>query len=169
MLTTKKQKMKKDTKRSPFALLVFLAISFIPALAGAFFRPGMWYEGLVKPPLNPPGWIFGPVWTFLYITIALSGWLVWPTRERARVLGPMAVFGIQILFNGLWTLIFFGLKNPGLAFADILMLWAAILWTIVLFWRRSRYAGLLLIPYIFWVSFAVYLNFGLWRLNSATP
>jgi translocator protein len=157
--------MTQDRKSSIGALVIFLAISFIPALPGSMFGPDAWYEGLVKPALNPPNWIFGPVWTFLYAVMGISAWLVWLQRHSVRVRIALVFFGIQLLLNALWTCIFFGLKMPGLAFAEILILWAAIACTMVSFWHRSMSAGLLLVPYLSWVSFASYLNFELWRLN----
>ena len=152
-------------KASMAALVILVAVSFIPAIFGSSFRPDAWYEGLVKPALNPPNWIFGPVWTLLYGLMGVSAWLVWRERKDSRVQGPLLLFGIQLVFNGLWSYLFFGLKNPGLAFIEILVLWAAIAFTLAAFWQRNRPAGLLLIPYLTWVSFAVYLNFELWRLN----
>jgi len=152
-------------KASIAALVILVAVSFIPALFGSRFRPDAWYEGLVKPALNPPNWIFGPVWTLLYGLMGVSAWLVWRERRHRRVQGPLLLFGIQLVFNGLWSYLFFGLKNPGLAFIEILVLWAAIAFTLAAFWQRNRPSGLLLIPYLTWVSFAVYLNFELWRLN----
>ena len=149
--------------------LLLLGISFIPALLGSRFRPDAWYEGLIKPALNPPGWIFGPVWTILYITMGIAAWLVWLQRHNVRVHLALALFGIQLLFNGLWTFLFFGLRNPGIALVDILMLWFAIAFTLMAFWQKSRTAGILLTPYLSWVSFAVYLNFELWRLNTLKP
>jgi translocator protein len=157
--------MKQNRKRSIGALALLLVISFIPALLGSMFRPDAWYEDLIKPALNPPNWLFGPVWTCLYAIMGISAWLVWLQRQKVRVQFTLVLFGIQLLFNGLWTFIFFGLRNPGLAFADILMLWFAIACTLAAFWQKNRTAGLLLIPYLSWVSFAVYLNFELWRLN----
>ena len=161
--------MKQDRKRSIGALVIFLVISFIPALLGSMFRPDAWYEGLVKPALNPPNWIFGPVWTCLYAIMGISAWIVWLQRQTVPVQAAFVLFGIQLLLNGFWTYIFFGLKNPGFAFAEILMLWVAIACTLAAFWQKSRSAGLLLIPYLLWVSFAVYLNFELWRLNLVKP
>ncbi len=157
--------MKRNRKRSIGALVILLLISFIPALIGSRFRPDAWYEGLIKPFLKPPDWIFGPVWTVLYSIMGISAWLVWLQRRNVRVQLALVLFGIQLLFNGLWTFLFFGLRNPGLAFVDILILWFAIACTLIVFLQKNRTAGLLLIPYLSWVSFAVYLNFELWRLN----
>jgi len=161
--------MKQNRKRSIGALVILLVISFIPALLGSMFRPDAWYESLIKPALNPPGWIFGPVWTFLYITMGIAAWLVWLRRHNVRIQFALALFYIQLFFNGLWTFLFFGLRRPELAFVDILILWLAIACTLMAFWQKSRTAGLFLIPYLSWVSFAVYLNFELWQLNMVKP
>ena len=130
--------MKQNRRRSLTALVIFLAISFIPAFVGSWFRPDAWYEGLIKPALNPPGWIFGPVWTLLYITMGIAAWLVWLQRHNVRVHLALALFGIQLLFNGLWTFLFFGLRDPGIALVDILILWFAIASTLLAFWKKSR-------------------------------
>ena len=146
-------------------LVIFLAISFAPALFGSQFKPDAWYQGLVKPALTPPGWVFGPVWTVLYAAMGVSAWLVWRQKDRVPVQGALFLFGIQLVLNGIWTYLFFGLKNPGLAFVEILVLWVAIACTVISFRQKSRTAALILIPYLAWVSFAAYLNFELWRLN----
>lgn len=156
---------RQDKKGSAAALCIAVILSFMPGLFGSMFRPDEWYEGLVKPALNPPGWIFGPVWTLLYITMGVSAWLVWRQRAMGPVHGVLLVFAIQLLLNGLWSYLFFGLQKPDFALMDILFLWAAIACTLIAFWQRSKAAGLLLIPYLAWVSFAVYLNFQIWRLN----
>ncbi|MFZ5980029.1 MAG: TspO/MBR family protein, partial [Candidatus Zixiibacteriota bacterium] len=113
-----------------------------------------------------PGWIFPPVWTALYIMMGVALWLVWKKGgfNKARI--PIVVFFIQLLLNGLWSLFFFGLENPGLALVDIVLLWAMILVTMILFQRRNKSAGFLLLPYFLWVSFASVLNFTIWRMNA---
>jgi translocator protein len=131
---------------------------------GSLFQPGVWYDGLEKPAFNPPSWVFGPVWTLLYVLMGVAAWLVWDRHgDRART--ALALFLVQLAFNAGWSAIFFGLQSPGLAFAEILVLWALILATLVAFWRLHRTAGMLLLPYLAWVSFAAVLNFSLWRLN----
>lgn len=126
-----------------------------------------WYPTLQKPPLNPPSWVFGPVWTTLYILMGIALYLVWKQtpldRNQQR---SMAWFWIQLFLNTLWSFLFFNLRAPGLAFLEILLLWISIAVTIVFFGRTSRTAALLLLPYLAWVSFATYLNFGIWRLNG---
>lgn len=127
--------------------------------------PGAWYAELNKPSWNPPGWLFGPVWTVLYSMMAVAAWLVWQFggfRLQGRAL---KWYLAQLLLNALWSPLFFGLHSPGLALGEILLLWVAIAITMRKFWRVSKWAGWLMVPYLGWVSFATVLNFILWRLN----
>jgi translocator protein len=156
--------------RSPnnhwLALIVLLILCFAVAVVGGWATaPNIpnWYAGLAKPPWTPPGWIFGPVWSVLYLTMALAAWLVW---RRGNPVAPMTLFSIQLAFNAAWSWLFFGLHSPGAAFIDVLLLWIAIATTTVVFWRRSTLAGVLFVPYLIWVSFAAALNFAIWRLNG---
>ncbi|MBI4120104.1 MAG: tryptophan-rich sensory protein [Parcubacteria group bacterium] len=132
-----------------------------------------WYAGLVKPALNPPAWMFGPVWTTLYALMGISLFLVWKQHSnilqnvrmlRMRKVG-IAAFFVQLSLNAIWSIIFFGLKSPGWALVDIVALWLAIVWTLVTFGKISKMAAWLLVPYILWVSFAVYLNYSILVLN----
>jgi translocator protein len=132
---------------------------------GSLFQPGAWYDGLNKPAWNPPSWVFGPVWTALYVMMGAAAWLVWD-RYRDEAKGALSLFVVQLVFNAGWSAIFFGLQSPGLAFLEILVLWLLIAATIVAFWRHRPLAGALLLPYIAWVSFAAVLNFTIWRLNT---
>ncbi len=103
----------------------------------------------------------------LYLSIAVAGWLVWQQRGRNPTIAlPLALFGIQLVLNTLWSVLFFGLQAPGTALVEIIVLWAAILATLLSFWRVSKGAGWLLVPYLAWVTFAAVLNFEIWRLNS---
>jgi tryptophan-rich sensory protein len=120
---------------------------------------------LVQPALTPPGWVFGPVWTLLYIMMGVAAWLVWRRYGLAGAFWPLGLFILQLGLNALWSYLFFGLKNPGLAFLDIVALWLAILATLIAFWHYYPPAGQLLLPYLLWVTFAVYLNLQFWRLN----
>ena len=138
---------------------------FVPAAMGGLFMPGAWYASLQKPSWNPPGWIFGPVWTALYAMMAVAAWMVWRRGGWEKQRKPLVIFLAQLILNALWTPLFFGLHRPGLAFAEIVLLWLAIVATIVVFRPVSRAAMLLLVPYLAWVSFAAALNFTLWRLN----
>ena len=128
-----------------------------------------WYPTLTKPSFNPPAWVFGPVWTLLYIMMGVAAFLVW--RKGLEVDGvkiAVTVFVIQLALNGLWSILFFGMQAPGLALAEIIVLWIAIGATVVLFWRVVPAAGALLLPYWGWVSFATVLNASLWWLNRPT-
>jgi translocator protein len=132
-----------------------------------------WYAGLVKPTLNPPSWVFGPVWTALYALMGVSLFLVWKQHsnilQNVRMLRVwtwgIAAFFIQLFLNAIWSIIFFGLHNPGWALVDIAALWLAIVWTIIVFYKISKPAAYLLAPYLLWVSFASYLNYTIWVLN----
>jgi benzodiazapine receptor len=146
-------------------LAFWLTVTFSAAWVGSRFQPGEWYAGLVKPVLTPPAWVFGPVWTLLYLMMAIAAWLVWRTLGVYGALIPLGLFLGQLALNALWSYLFFGLQRPGLALLDIVALWLGILATLVTFWRAYAPAGLLLLPYLFWVSFATYLNFQFWRLN----
>ncbi len=126
----------------------------------------LWYAGLVKPSFNPPNWVFGPVWTILYLMMGISFYIVWAYHSNSSVYRPaVIIFLIQLVLNLLWSFLFFGLKNPLAGFIEILILWAAILITIILFFRISKTASILLIPYLLWVSFASVLNYFLYKLN----
>lgn len=148
------------------ALIVCLLAAFAAAGFGGRFAPGDWYRGLEKPSFNPPGAVFGPVWTVLYLIMAVAAWLVWRGRERAKVRWALCAWGGQLILNGLWSWLFFGRHEIGLALAEIVLLWIAILVTTILFWRVSRTAAVLLLPYLAWVSFATVLNAAFWRLNG---
>ena len=128
--------------------------------------PGEWYASLKKPSWNPPGWIFGPVWTALYTMMAVAAWLIWRRGCWAAQRRPLTLFLVQLALNAAWTPLFFGWHRPRLAFADIVLLWLAILATLVAFRPVSRAAAWLLAPYLAWVSFATVLNLTLWRLNT---
>ena len=135
---------------------------------GILFDPDPWYRVLLKPTWNPPSWLFGPVWTALYVSMAVALWLVRreaeidePSRQRA-----LALFAVQFLLNLAWTPLFFGLHSPGLAFLEICVLWVALLSTMLAFGRVRALAGYLLLPYLLWVSFALILNGTIWLMNS---
>jgi len=125
-----------------------------------------WYPTLVKPSFNPPAWVFGPVWTVLYIMMGVAAYLLW--RQGINVVGvrvALAVFVVQLALNALWSILFFGMHSPGWALVEIVVLWFAIGVTIRLFWNVVPAAGALLLPYLAWVSFATVLNASLWWLN----
>lgn len=129
---------------------------------GVLATPGGWYASLIKPSFNPPNWIFGPVWTALYVMIAVAGWRTW---RRNAVGSPMMVWWVQLILNFCWSPAFFGLRQMGLALVIIVALLAVILAFIALSWRRDRIAASLFIPYAVWVAFATLLNAAIYRLN----
>ena len=152
--------------RQVAGLVLSILVCFAEAGLGSTWTAksvGTWYRALDKPTWNPPSWVFGPVWSVLYLLMGISLWLVW--RRVGLLALPVGVFAIQLVLNAAWSGLFFGLQNPGAAFAEIVVLWAAIVATIVVFWRVTPVAGALLLPYIAWVSFAAVLNFTIWRLN----
>jgi translocator protein len=149
------------------ALAGFIAGCFLAAMTGAFFRPGEWYERLKKPSWRPPNRLFAPVWTILYLMIAVSGWLVWRQAGFVGAALPLAVYALQLVLNAAWTPLFFGLHRPDLGFVDIVLVWLSIVAAIVLFVPISVAAAVLLVPYLVWVTFATALNFAVWRLNRS--
>ena len=149
-------------------LALFITVCFVAAGASAISTRSSvstWYPMLRKPAWNPPAWIFGPVWTVLYLMIAISAWLVWRERGFSRGAGALGLFALQLALNALWSPLFFGLRSPLAGFVDIVPLRAAILAVLVSFWTISPLAGALLVPYWLWVSFATVLNLAIWRLN----
>ncbi len=150
---------------SYLTFLGFLAACFAAASTGAFFRPGEWYEGLSKPDWRPPNWLFGPVWAVLYAMIAVSGWLAWEAAGWPAAAVPMAIYAVQLILNGLWSAIFFGMRRLRLALAEMGVLWLSIVATIIAFYPLDAGAAYLLLPYLAWVSFAMLVNYRIWRLN----
>jgi benzodiazapine receptor len=154
--------------RAVVGLIVAIVTVFAAAAVGGAATSssvGTWYAALQKPSFNPPAWVFGPVWTVLYLMMAIAAWLIWLKHGIADAQLPLALFGLQLALNMAWSVLFFGLRNPGLALVDIALLWLAIVATLVAFWRLSPAAGALLLPYLAWVSFAAILNYSLWALN----
>ena len=159
----------KDRARNVTALAVALVLCYGAAAVGRLLGAGAdggWYADLAKPSWTPPSWVFGPVWTLLYGMMAVAAWLVWLRRRQRPAAAAMALFAAQLALNAAWSPLFFGLHRPDIAFADIVLLWLALAATVWLFLRRSVLAGLVLVPYLLWVSFAVALNFAIWRLNA---
>jgi tryptophan-rich sensory protein len=151
------------------SLIVLIGICYGAAWIGSVVtRPAInnWYAGLAKPSWRPPNWAFAPAWTVIYTLMAFAAWIVWNRHETLFVLPALCVFGIQLALNAAWSAIFFGLRRPGLAVIEIACLWVAILATVIQFWRIAPLAGWLLVPYLAWVSFAMVLNFTIWRMNS---
>jgi translocator protein len=143
-------------------LLVFLALVALTAWSGMTFLPGPFYAALQKPTWTPPNEVFAPVWAVLYVMIALAGWIVWRAQGLALALW---LWIAQLILNGLWPWIMFGRKQIDVAFVDIALLWLVILAFIITTWSTRRSAALLFVPYFLWVSYAMALNFELWRLN----
>jgi len=152
--------------RRYLALAGWVLLCFAAASLGGIFMPGEWYSSLKKPSWNPPGWVFGPVWTALYTMMAVSAWLVWKRGGFAAQSRSLSFFLIQLALNAAWTPLFFGLHWTGVAFVEIVLLWLAIAATLGVFYPVSRVAAWLLAPCLAWVSFATILNYTLWRLNS---
>ncbi len=150
-------------------MVIAIVVSELAGVIGSFFTISAipnWYAGLVKPVLNPPAWVFGPAWTTLYALMGIAAFLIWKNGwDRKDVKAALGIFGLQLVLNAIWSIIFFGLHSPGWALVDIVLLWLAIVWTMVVFYKISRPAVYLLVPYLLWVSFASYLNYSIWMLN----
>lgn len=157
---------RKHWESSLATLVACIAASFLPGAIGSRFEPGAWYATIEKSALTPPGWVFPVAWTTLYLLMGIALWrfVASDAPRRARLLG-CCLFAVQLVLNGLWSYLFFGLHRPDLALLDIVLLWIAIAAVIVVFARHARGAALLLAPYLAWVSFATYLNFEVWRLQ----
>jgi len=147
-------------------LVAAVIICELAGIIGSVFTvqniPG-WYAYLNKPSFNPPNYLFGPVWTTLYLLMGISVFLVWENKNKTGK--AVIIFFAQLVLNACWTLIFFGLKSPGWAFVEIAALWIMIVWCIVEFRSISKPAAYLLIPYLLWVSYASVLTFSIWKLN----
>ena len=157
-----------DSKRKQvLSLIVWLLIAFSAAAAGgvASVNSPEFYRQLDRPAWAPPGSVFGPVWAVLYTMQGIAAWLVWRRRDTRGARVALVVFLLQLALNGLWTWIFFAARQGALAFAEILVLLALILATIILFWRIRPLAGVLLLPYAGWVAFASALTYAIWRRN----
>lgn len=152
-----------------FKLIIAIAVSELAGIIGSVFTtPSIdgWYSGISKPALNPPAWVFGPVWTTLFVLMGIAAFLIWKKGlDRKDVRIALGIFIGQLVLNTLWSILFFGFHNPGGAFIEIIFLWLAVLATIVVFAKISKPAAWLLVPYIIWVSFAAYLNYAIWTLN----
>ena len=159
-----------STRSSPRygALVFFLVVTFIAAAIGSaatFQSVKTWYPTLAKPSWTPPAFLFGPVWTALYIAMAVAAWRVWRGQSGLVAAAVRRSYGAQLALNALWSVLFFGLKRPDLALVDIGGLWVILVVTLVRFWRADRIAGALWTPYVLWVSFAFALNAAVWSLN----
>lgn len=153
------------TLSDSLSLLAFVLACVVVASSGAIFKPGQWYKRLDKPAWRPPDWLFGPAWAVLYAMIAVSGWLVWRTAGFEGAALGFAFYVAQLVLNGIWSGLFFGLRRPGLALIEMALMWLAILGNIVTFYPVHAGAAYLLVPYLAWVSFAFALNLSIWRRN----
>ncbi len=151
-----------------FKLVISLIICQLAGIIGSIFTtPAIpeWYASLEKPSIAPPNWLFAPVWIFLFFLMGITLYLMWHAYPKKEAKSALLFFSIQLGLNILWSVIFFGLKSPMIAFFEIVVLWLAILLTMAKSLKVSKAAGYLLFPYVLWVSFAAVLNFLLWRLN----
>ena len=150
-------------------LIVSIGLCFAAAgLRSLFTAPAIatWYATLNKPSWNPPNWIFGPVWSTLYLLMAIAAWLVWRQWGFKATGLAFAFFALQLALNALWSDLIFGLHNPAFALVEIIFLWLAIFATLITFRQFNTLASALLLPYILWVTFAAFLNYTIWKLNS---
>ena len=156
-----------DRPKSYVALAGWLGLAGLTALVGsvASIRSSAFYVDLDRPSWAPPSWLFGPVWTLLYVLMGIAAWLVWRERHRVPVRGALTLFVVQLAFNALWTWLFFAWRRGGLAFAEIVVLALLVAATAAAFWRVRRLAGALLLPYLGWVLFATALTWAVWRRN----
>lgn len=142
-------------------------MTFLAAAAGglASVNAGDFYTRLALPGWAPPPWLFGPVWTALYVMMGVAAWLVWRRGGFRAARLPLSLYLVQLAFNALWTWLFFAWQRGALAFAEILVLWVLIVATLAMFWRIRRLAGALLVPYLLWVTFATALTWAVWKRN----
>ena len=150
-------------------LLTFIILCLaVSGIGGAITATSVdtWYQALEKPPFNPPDWVFAPVWTALYILMGIAAWRVWRLRSFEATGKALAVFAVQLGLNLFWSFLFFGLQRIDLALVEIVILLCAIITNTIMFWRIDRLAGLLLVPYAAWVTYATVLNASLWLLNA---
>ena len=155
-------------KKHLFPLLISILLALSAGFIGSFFTTpsiASWYAFINKPSFSPPNWLFAPVWTLLYILMSIAAFLIWQKRDNPKAKQALRFYGTQLILNALWSIIFFGMHNPGLAFLEIIFLWSFILITLIKFYQINKIAGLLFIPYLLWVSFALILNLFVWMIN----
>jgi len=155
-------------KKHLFPLLISILLALSAGFIGSFFTTpsiSSWYAFINKPSFSPPNWLFAPVWTLLYILMSIAAFLIWQKRDNPKAKQALRFYGTQLILNALWSIIFFGMHNPGLAFLEIIFLWSFILITLIKFYQINKIAGLLFIPYLLWVSFALILNLFVWMIN----
>lgn len=152
-------------KKKIVGLIIWIFICSLAGIFGAQFEPGSWYELLQKPAWTPPNWVFPVVWPILYVMMGISAWMLWKMEEVSLTDTEFTWFFMQLILNALWSWIFFGMELIATGLAEIFLLWVALIFTLFLFWHRNHTAGLLLVPYLLWVSYASALNFAIWQLN----
>lgn len=145
------------------SLLAFIVLNFLAASSGAIFKPEAWYDQLKKPSWQPPKWAFPVVWSILYLFNIVAGWLVYKTVGAITL--PLIIYGIGLIFNALWSAIFFGLKRMDWGTYEAALLWLLVALQLVMFWPIDSLAGMLTAPYLVWVTIAFYLSLTVWRLN----
>jgi translocator protein len=149
--------------------VIAIAVSQLAGIIGSFFSAtsvSSWYTTLIKPELNPPSWVFGPVWITLYFLMGIALFLIWKKGlKTSDVKVAIKIFTLQLILNTSWSIVFFGLQNPALALINVITLLILIIWTIKVFYKISKISSYLLIPYLLWVLFATYLNYAIWILN----
>jgi len=156
------------SKKYLFPLLISILIALSAGFIGSFFTTpsiASWYAFINKPSFSPPNWLFAPAWTLLYILMGIAAFLIWQKRDNQKTKQALRFYGTQLILNALWSIIFFGMHNPGLAFLEIIFLWIFIFLTLIKFYKINKTAGILFIPYLLWVSFASILNYAIWMLN----
>lgn len=157
-----------ERRRPWLALVIAIAVCLLVGASGSIVTATSvrdWYPQIAKPAWTPPDALFGPVWTALYILMGVAAWLVWRDGHGLDRRRALLVFAIQLVLNSLWSYLFFGMKSPGWAAIEIVVLWIAIVATIVVFGKIRRLAAVLLLPYLLWVSYATALNIAIWSLN----
>lgn len=149
-------------------LIISILIPLIVGLLGSIFTSSSvdsWYISLNKPSFNPPSYLFAPVWTVLFVLIGISFYFVWSKDFGSNKILTLGIYSLDLILNLLWSVLFFGLKNPFLAFIEIIILWFTILINIIVFSKVTKISGIMLIPYLLWVSFASVLNYAVFILN----
>lgn len=150
-------------------LIISVLLAEGAGILGSFFtikEIPTWYATLIKPSFSPPNWIFGPVWTTLYCLMGISAFLIWQKRNLITARKGLTIYAANLVANTLWSIVFFGLRNPGLALLVIFFLWSTIVLMIIRFWKINKLASVLMVPYLLWVTFATLLNFAIFSLNS---
>lgn len=153
----------KDLPKLIFTIIICEGAGLVGSVF-TFSAVPTWYQTLNKPTFSPPNAIFGPVWVILYFLMGISVYLIWNSRKQVK--GTLRLFWIHLFFNVTWSIMFFGLRNPFLGLINIFILWVLIVMVIYRFWKINKTAGLLLLPYLAWVTFATFLNYNIWLLNS---